>query len=142
MSEHSFQKFSVEEGTDRLDFDLVHSWLSKDAYWSMGISRDLVEKSFKNSLAFGVFHQKTQLVGIARLVTDKATFSYLGDVFIDPDFRGQGIGKLLMNAISKHPDLQGLRRQMLATHDAHGLYKQFGYAELSRPDRLMEKLLS
>lgn len=142
MTRVAENKFTIIEGTEKLDFDLVHAWLSKDAYWSKGISRDLVVKSFQNSLSFGVFHEEIQLVGIARLVTDKATFSYLGDVFIDPEFRGQGVGKLLMNTISSHPDLQGLRRQMLATHDAHDLYAKYGYAELSRPDRLMEKLES
>ncbi len=136
------QSLTVVEGTDNLDFDLIHNWLANQAYWSKGISRELVEKSFKNSLSFGVFFEESRLVGIARLVTDKATFSYLGDVFIDAGFRGQGIGKLLMETISNHPDLQGLRRQMLATHDAHGLYEKYGYAELSRPDRLMEKLIS
>lgn len=142
MIDSAAQNLTVVEGTDNLDFDLIHNWLSNEAYWSKGISRELVERSFNNSLSFGVFFEGIQLVGIARLVTDKATFSYLGDVFIDPCFRGQGVGKLLMDAISNHPDLQGLRRQMLATHDAHGLYKKYGYAELSRPDQLMEKLVS
>lgn len=142
MSALVSQTFTVIEGTDRLDFDLVHRWLCNDAYWSQGISRERVEKSFRNSLSFGVFHEERQLVGVARLVTDKATFSYLADVFIAPDFRGQGVGKLLMNTISVHPDLQGLRRQMLATHDAHDLYAKYGYTALSRPDRLMEKLES
>lgn len=142
MTREEENKFTVVEGIEKLDFDLVHAWLSKDAYWSKGISRELVVKSFQNSLSFGVFLEGLRLVGIARLVTDKATFSYLGDVFIDPEFRGQGVGKLLMNTISSHPELQGLRRQMLATYDAHDLYAKYGYAQLSHPDRLMEKLES
>lgn len=128
---------TVREGCDHLDFDLVHQWLSEDAYWSKGISRNQVEKAFRHSLSFGVFAGE-RLVGIARLITDRATFSYLSDVYILREFRGQGVGKHLMDIISAHPDLQGLRRQMLATHDAHALYAQYGYAPLARPDRLME----
>lgn len=133
-------EFVVEVGCDRLDFTRVHKWLSQDAYWSKGIERERVEKAFMNSLSFGVFHQDDALVGVARLVTDKATFSYLADVFIDPEFRGQGLGKLLMETIATHPDMQGLRRQMLATHDAHKLYEAFGYSSLGSPEILMEKL--
>lgn len=133
-------EFVVEVGCDRLDFERIHKWLSQDAYWSRGIERERVEKAFRNSLSFGVFHLDGSIVGTARLVTDKATFSYLADVFIAPQYRGRGLGKMLMETIAAHPDLQGLRRQMLATHDAHKLYEAFGYSSLRSPEILMEKL--
>ncbi len=136
----NFDEFAIKVGYAGLNFELIHKWLSQDAYWSKGIERERVEKAFRNSLSFGVFHHDGSLVGVARLVTDKATFSYLADVFIDPEYRGRGLGKLLMETISAYPDLQGLRRQMLATNDAHRLYEAFGYSPVKSPEILMEKL--
>ncbi len=132
--------FSIEVGVDNFDFDRVHRWLSTEAYWSPGVSRDTVEKAFRNSLSFGVFHNTMGQVGIARVITDSATFSYLADVFISDNVRGQGVGKFLMDTVAAHPELQGLRRQMLATNDAHKLYERYGYKQIADPEILMEKL--
>ena len=130
----------IEEGLENFDLDRVHGWLSEQAYWSPGVSKVTVEKAFKNSLCFSAFHGSKGQVGVARVITDGATFSYLADVFVDNSVRGQGVGKMLMDAVVAHPELQGLRRQMLATHDAHKLYEKYGYSELERPEILMEKM--
>lgn len=106
-------------------------------YWAQDIPLSIVEKSIENSLCFGMYHEQEQ-IGIARMITDKATFAYLCDVFIDEAYRGQGLSKYLMTVIMDHPDLQGLRRWLLATKDAHGLYRQFGFNELLAPERWME----
>lgn len=128
--------------TDVAVFDLVrvHGWLSNDAYWSPGIPLQVVEKAFSNSLAFGVFHASQGQVGVARMITDQATFAYLADVYIDRQHRGQGLGKWLIAAIMTHPALQGLRRMMLATSDMHALYREFGFGELAKPELLMEQV--
>jgi len=127
---------------DANDFNLarVHQWLSDDAYWSKGISKDLVERGFSNSLAFHLIHNTIGQVGVARMITDQASYAYLADVYIHPDHRGLGLGTMLMEHITAHPKLQGLRRQMLATSDMHSLYEKFGFAALSKPEILMEKL--
>lgn len=127
--------------TDNTAMDLarVHRWLSADAYWSAGIPADIVERSFENSLAFHLLHKTDGQVGVARMITDRATFAYLADVYIDCSHRGGGLGRWLMEVITAHPDLQGLRRQMLATSDMHPLYEKFGFTALSEPDILMEK---
>jgi GNAT superfamily N-acetyltransferase len=119
-----------------LDVAAIHAYLTQ-SYWSPGIPRTVVERAIEGSLCFGVFHHGKQ-VGFARAVTDKATFAYLADVFILEPHRGIGLSKRLMEFVFAHPDLQGLRRLMLATRDAHGLYKQFGFTELSSPARFME----
>ena len=134
--------FRIEEGILNFDFDRVHRWLSTEAYWSQGVSRETVEKAFENSICFGVFSKRLGQVGIARVITDGATFSYLADVFVDNSARGQGIGKMLIDAVTAHPELQGLRRQMLATNDAHKLYERYGYKKLEKPEILMEKIAS
>ena len=115
---------------------MIHGYLTK-SYWSSGVPRAIVERAIEGSLCFGVFLQGKQ-VGFARVVTDKATFAYLADVFILEPHRGKGLSKRLMQFIFAHPDLQELRRFMLATKDAHGLYEQFGFAELSNPAHFME----
>ena len=120
----------------RLDVATIHAYLTQ-SYWSPGVPRTVVERAIEGSLCFGVFHHGKQ-VGFARAVTDKATFAYLADVFILEPHRGKGLSKQLMEFVFAHPDLQGLRRFMLATKDAHGLYKQFGFMELSNPVRFME----
>lgn len=117
---------------------MIFPYLSEDAYWSKDIPRDIVERSIEHSLCFGVY-QETAQVGFARVVTDKATFAYLADVFILEAFRKQGLSKWLMEVILAHPDLQGLRRWLLATMDAHGLYRQFGFTSLTEPDRMMQR---
>jgi GNAT superfamily N-acetyltransferase len=121
----------------KLDFDRIHAFLTR-SYWSQGVSRKLVEKSIKNSIPFGVYVGGEQ-VGFARVISDRATYAYLADVYIEEPFRGRGLSKVLMRALMAHPDLQGIRRWILGTRDAHGLYRQFGFTELQRPERWMER---
>jgi GNAT superfamily N-acetyltransferase len=131
---------AYEFSTDaaRLDIDAIHAFLTQ-SYWSPGIPRATVARAIANSLCFGVFWQGQQ-VGFARVVTDKTTFAYLCDVYVLDAHRGHGLAKRLMEHVTKHPDLQGLRRMMLATRDAHGLYAQYGFTPLAAPDRIMEML--
>jgi GNAT superfamily N-acetyltransferase len=128
--------------TDRgeLDIDLIHRFLSEEAYWSRGIPRATVERAIAGSLCFGGYLDGIGQVAFARVTTDGATFGYLADVFVLPSQRGRGFSKRLMDAVMAHPQLQGLRRFMLATGDAHGLYAQYGFAAPSRPQTLMEIL--
>ena len=129
----------IRISTDRTDVDLdvVHAFLSQVAYWSKNIPRTVVKKAIDNSYCFSAFANERQ-VGFARVVTDAATFAYLADVFVLPEFRGQGISKRLMQSVQAHPKLQGLRRWMLMTADAHKLYESYGFSALSKPDRAME----
>ena len=128
---------SVEITTDRarIDIDRVHQFLSESAYWALGRSRDTVERSIENSICFSVFLEGQQ-VGFARVVSDRAVFAYLMDLFILPPWRGRGLSKHLMRAILEHPDLQGLKL-FLRTSDAHGLYARFGFEPIDRPEDLM-----
>jgi GNAT superfamily N-acetyltransferase len=130
--------YEISTDPARLDIDAIHAFLTQ-SYWSPGIARATVARAIENSLCFGVFWQGQQ-VGFARMVTDKTTFAYLCDVYVLEAHRGHGVSKQLMEHVMKHPDLQGLRRMMLATRDAHGLYAQFGFTPLSAPDRIMEIL--
>ncbi len=132
---------SYEISTDpaRLDVDRIHRFLSTEAYWSPGVARDVVERSIDSSLCFGVYTEGGEQVGFARAVTDRATFAWIADVYIEDGHRGDGIGKRLVRTILDHPDLQGLRRVMLATADAHGLYRQFGFDELQAVGRFMAR---
>jgi len=118
-----------------MDIDLIHSFLTR-SYWAEGISKEIIRRSIEGALCFGVFENDKQ-VGFARMITDKATFAYLADVFIVEEYRGLGLSKWLMEVIMSHPDLQGLRRIMLATRDAHELYKKFGFTQLNNVDRWM-----
>ena len=140
MNDDAFLKNGFRISTDQslLDFEMIYTYLSDESYWAIGIPAATLKKAIENSLCFGVYKQNTQ-VGLARVVTDQATFAYICDVFILPDFRGLGLSKWLMQTITGHPELQGLRRWSLATADAHGLYRQFGFATISRPERWMEK---
>ena len=127
-----------------LDVDVIHRFLSKESYWARRVPREVVVRSLANSLCFGAYttegdSQSRRQVGFARIVTDCATFAYLADVFVLPDHRGKGLSKRLMEAAFAHPDLHNLRRWLLATADAHGLYRQFGFTSLSKPERLMER---
>jgi GNAT superfamily N-acetyltransferase len=128
--------FEITTAPERLEIDAVHDFLTR-SYWASGIPRSTVEKSMRNSLCFGLFHGKAQ-VGFARVISDRATFAYLADVFVLPEYRGRGLAKWLMECIMAHPELQGLRRWLLVTRDAHGLYEKFGFKPLARPERLME----
>ncbi|MFP5042825.1 GNAT family N-acetyltransferase [Parasediminibacterium sp. JCM 36343] len=123
-----------------LDIALIYKFLSQESYWAKGIPLATVQTSINNSLCFGVYDGDKQ-IGFARVITDRAVFAYLADVFIVEKHRGKGLSKWLVQSIHAHPDLQGLRRWMLATHDAHGLYKQFGWAEVSdeQNKRMMQK---
>jgi GNAT superfamily N-acetyltransferase len=126
----------IEVTCDRVDLDAVHRYLSEESYWAKGVTREVVERSIAHSLPFSAFDGETQ-VGFARVITDRATFAYLADVFVLPSHRGRGISKLLMSTILAHPELQGLRRWSLVTRDAHGLYAQFGFTALDLPERHM-----
>ena len=120
-----------------LDIDFVHHFLSEQTIWAKGISEDIVKRSIKNSICFGVYLNHKQ-IGFARVISDEATFAYLADVFIIPDFRGEGYSKELVKFIMAYPQLQGLRRWVLLTADAHGLYRKFGFENSEYPDRFME----
>lgn len=120
-----------------LDIGRIHSFLSK-SYWSDGVPLEVVARAIENSLPFGLY-RGAQQVGFARVITDRATFAYIADVYVEPEHRGNGLSKLLMRAVTDHPDLQGLRRWMLGTKDAHGLYRQFGFTAPRLPKRWMEK---
>lgn len=126
----------ISTDTNLLDVTLIHGYLSGQSYWAEGIPLSTVERSIRHSMCFGVYRGDAQ-VGFARVITDQATYAYLADVFILPAERGKGLSKWLMQVIVEHPDLQGLRRFVLATKDAHGLYAQFGFTEYAQPDRLM-----
>lgn len=129
----------ISTDSARLDRDLVFSFLSERAYWAMGRPRAVVDKSIANSLCFGVFEREQQ-VGFARVVTDYATFAWVCDVFILESHRGRGLSKWLIETIVAHPDLRGLRRMLLATRDAHGLYQRYGgFTPLRAPERWLER---
>ncbi|HEY1676817.1 MAG TPA: GNAT family N-acetyltransferase [Candidatus Sulfotelmatobacter sp.] len=123
----------------RLNLDVIYGYLVQ-SYWAKGIPRETLARAVENSLCFGAYDASGSQVGFARAVTDFATFAYIADVFVLESHRGQGIGKLLMECIKRHPELQGLRRWTLSTKDAHALYAQFGFTALSWPDRYMEIL--
>lgn len=129
--------FTVNDDALRIDIDYVQAFLTT-AYWSPGIPREVVERGIANSLRLGLYDANGAQCGFARVITDRATYAYIADVFVDERERGKGLGKLLMRAIMSHPELQGLRRWSPATRDAHGLYKQFGFSEMAHPERFME----
>ena len=120
----------------RLDLDVVHGYLSGESYWARGVPRDRLERALAHSLCFGLYRGERQ-IGFARVVTDRATFAYLADVFVLPEHSGKGVAKKLLRTILAHPDLQGLRRFLLATKDAHGLYAQFGFKLFDKSEVLM-----
>ena len=134
---YSIEKNNYLISTDKnkIDVDYVHAFLSQ-SYWSPGVPVTVVKKAMKGSLSFGVYFKDKQ-VGYARMVTDKATFAYLADVFIDEDHRGNGLAKWLVEMILAHPQLQSLRRILLATKDAHKLYEQCGFTSINNPERYM-----
>jgi GNAT superfamily N-acetyltransferase len=130
--------FLISTDKNRLDLQLIHRFLSNDSYWAKGRKLDVVVRSVEHSLSFGLY-KNDQQIGFARVVTDYATFAWVADVFILNEHRGQGLARWLMEKITSHPDLQGFRRWVLATKDAHELYRQFGFIELKRPERWMER---
>ena len=129
--------FCIATQQSKLDLKAIHRFLSEEAYWSKGIPFDKVAAAAKHSLNFGLYYQDKQ-IGYARIVSDFTTIAYLGDVYVLPEFRGQGLSKWLMQTIQQHPSLQGLRRWILLTGDAHGLYQQFGFTAIAAPERWME----
>jgi len=131
--------FKISTDQSLLDFEMIYKYLSEGSYWARDVPAETVRKALANSFCFGIYKQNAQ-VGLARVITDKATFAYICDVFVLPGFRGLGLSKWLLQTIAEHPELQGLRRWALATADAHGLYSQFGFTPLTRPERWMEKL--
>jgi GNAT superfamily N-acetyltransferase len=128
-------EYEISTDKSRLDVGMIHQFLGS-SYWAKNIPRAVIERSIQNSVCFGAFCGGQQ-VGFARVITDRATFAYLADVFVLPEHRGRGLSKMLMRAILDHPELQGLRRWMLATADAHGLYAQFGFQPLPNPENFM-----
>jgi len=130
--------YHISTDKELLDIPMIHQYLSKESYWSKGIPQEVVRRSIENSLCFGVYMGKQQ-VGFARIISDFATYAYLADVFILPEHRGKGLSKKLVETIVEYPELQGLRRWVLATADAHGLYARYGFTPMSKPERWMEK---
>lgn len=130
--------YIISSNPNLIDVKVVHDYLSKESYWAKNIPLETVKRSIENSFCFGIYHNNQQ-IGFARLITDKATFAYLADVFVLPEHRGNGLSKWLMEFMQNHYELQGLRRWMLATRDAHGLYKQFGWQQPTKEqaERLM-----
>lgn len=129
--------FLISTDPARLDLDAIAEML-KRSYWASGRPRERTERALQNSLVFGVYDGERQ-IGLARVVSDYAVFAYLCDVFILEEYRAQGLGKWLMETVFNHPDLQGLRRWTLATRDAHGLYRHYGFDSLTNPDGWMER---
>lgn len=129
--------FIVTCDPEKQDLDVIHGFLSQ-SYWAKGIPKETVARSLKHSLCFTLLDQDRQ-IGFARVISDFATIAYLGDVFLLPEYRGRGLSKWLMSCVTQHPDLQGLRRWILATSDAHGLYRKFGFTALANPQVFMER---
>ena len=139
------ENYIISTDVSKLDVNIIHRYLSAESYWAKGIPKNIVEKSIANSLCFGLFYNDEQTipngrqVGFARLVTDKATFAYVADVFILEAHRGKGLSKWLIKTIQLHPELQNLRRWLLTTKDAHGLYEQLGWKKI--PDDYMYRFM-
>jgi N-acetylglutamate synthase-like GNAT family acetyltransferase len=129
MAEWRKGEYTISDDPSRLDLDVVHGFLSGESYWARGRSRERVERAVEHSLPFGVYRADGRQVGFARVVTDRATFAWLADVFILPEERGRGLSKWLVECVLAHPELQGLRRWLLATRDAQELYRRYGFTE-------------
>ena len=138
MNERQKGEFTISTDRDRLQIDAIHQFLAEESYWARERSREQTVAAIKNSLPFGVYKGENQ-IGFARVVTDYATFAYLGDVYILKEFRGRGLSKWLMETILDDPRLQNFRRWILATGDAHTLYEKYGFTALKHPERWMEK---
>lgn len=135
--EHRRGEFLLSTDPARLDLDAIHGFLT-NCYWAKGIPREVVQRSIAHALCFGVYDGSGAQVGFARVISDFATVAYIGDVFVLETHRGRGLGKWMMECIMQHPALQGLRRWMLTTRDAHGLYVQAGFTPVKFPERYME----
>jgi GNAT superfamily N-acetyltransferase len=130
--------YEIDTDPARIDVDRLHTWLSTDAYWALGRSREAVEQSIQHSVNYGLYDPVGGFVGFARAITDRTTFAYLCDVYVDRPVRGGGLGTWFVGAVCDHLRSLGCRRLMLATADAHGLYARFGFAALATPERWME----
>jgi GNAT superfamily N-acetyltransferase len=128
--------YRITTDPQRFDVDAIHAYLTR-SYWAEGIPKSLVARSLEGSLGFGLFAGERQ-IGFARIISDRATFAYLCDVYVLEQYRGQGLSKWLMEVVLSHPDLQGLRRFFLATRDAHGLYARYGFTPPGKPGNFME----
>jgi GNAT superfamily N-acetyltransferase len=136
MAEHVRGDYTVSPDPARLDLAAIHRYLAS-SYWSPGLPLDILRRAVEGSLCFGLYHRDDQ-VGFARVITDRATFAYLCDVYVLEPHRGRGLGRWLMETVVAHPDLQGLRRFVLVTRDAHRLYERFGFMPLAKPEGYME----
>ncbi len=130
-------EFVISTDRERLSLDVIHAFLT-NCYWAKGIPREVVARSIEHALCFGVYDGEGAQVGFARVISDFATMAYIGDVFVLETYRGRGLGKWLMQCIMQHPALQNLRRWILTTRDAHGLYSQVGFTPVKVPERFME----
>jgi GNAT superfamily N-acetyltransferase len=139
MNDNVFLKkgFSISTDQNLLDFDSIYNYLDKESYWSKGVPVDKLRNAISNSICFGVYKENKQ-AGFARIISDKATFAYVCDLFILPAYRGAGLSKWLVQTVINHPELQGLRRWSLGTADAHGLYSQFGFTPITQPEIWMQ----
>jgi GNAT superfamily N-acetyltransferase len=133
----SHDDFEIDTDISRLDLGVIQSFLANKSYWARHRTPEQTRTAIEHSICFGLYDGDKQ-IGFARVVSDRATFAYLGDVFVLEDYRGRGLSKWLMETIIAHPDLQGLRRWLLATYDAHGLYERYGFTPLVHPERWME----
>jgi len=133
-----FEAWTLSDDPARFDLGRGHAWISRESYWAAGIPRQTFARAVAGSLTVGVYAGGGSMAAMARVVTDRATFGWICDVFVDEAHRGRGIGKAIMTYLRDHPDLQGFRRMHLATRDAHGLYAQFGFSPLTGVDRWME----
>lgn len=131
-------EFTINTDLARLDIEMIQQFLAEHSYWARERTAEQTKTAIQNSICFGVYQADVQ-IGFARVVSDRATFAYVGDVFIIETARGRGLSKWLMETIIEHPELQGLRRWVLATRDAHSLYEKFGFHELVHPERWMER---
>ena len=137
-SEWQRGEYSISTSNERLDLAVIHDFISNQSYWAQGRTLETVQRALDNSLNFGVY-KNNQQIGFGRVVTDYATFAWIADVFVLSEYRGHGLSKWLIEVMLAHPKLQGFRRWVLATKDAHGLYERFGFIPLHRPERWMER---
>jgi GNAT superfamily N-acetyltransferase len=138
LMEYRRGELLISTDRERLDLNMIHGFLT-NCYWAKGIPREVVARSIEHALCFGIYDGEGAQVGFARVISDFATIAYVGDVFVLDTHRGRGLGKWLMQCITEHPALQSLRRWILTTRDAHGLYSQFGFTSVKAPERFMER---
>ncbi len=132
------KEYTISTDPTKLNIEVIRNYISNESYWGKGRSLETIKKSIDNSLPFGIYY-KNEMIGFARILTDYATFAWVADVFILEKHRGKGLSKWLMETILEHPELQGFRRWVLATKDAHELYRKYGFRELNKPERWMER---